>query len=48
LRWALRPRYWTELNRGLWVSPKEGLTTITMMVSSLSGLVATGIALASA
>jgi len=48
LRWAIRPRYWTELNRGLWVSPKEGLTTITMMVSTLSGLVATGIALASA
>jgi hypothetical protein len=47
IKFLFVPRLWDRLNRGLWISPREGLTTISVMVSILSGLVATGIALAS-
>jgi hypothetical protein len=31
---------WRELNRGLWISPKERLATLSLIGSALSGLAA--------
>jgi hypothetical protein len=44
IKFVFVPRCWDRLNRGLWISPKEGLTTIATVVSILSALVASAIA----
>ncbi len=43
IRMTVLPHAWKQLNRGLWVSPREGLATlaaVTGVVSSIAGTVA--------
>lgn len=40
LRFAIVPRAWRELNRGLWASPRDGLATLGGIATVLSGIAA--------
>jgi hypothetical protein len=40
LKMVFVPRAWRELNRGLWTSPREGVTTLGGLGSAVSALAA--------
>lgn len=40
LKMAFLPRAWRELNRGLWATPKDGVTTLSGLGSLVSALAA--------
>lgn len=40
LKVVFMPKAWRELNRGLWISPKEGLATLSGLGSIISTLIA--------
>jgi hypothetical protein len=40
LKLAIIPRAWGELNRGLWATPRDGVTTLGGMGSAVSALAA--------
>jgi hypothetical protein len=40
LRMAFIPKAWRELNRGLWATPREGVTTLAGLGSVVSALAA--------
>ncbi len=42
LKMTIIPHGWRQLNRGLWASPREGLTTLGAIAGVLSSLTATG------
>ncbi|MET8354891.1 hypothetical protein [Micromonospora sp. NPDC005206] len=43
LRMTIVPHAWRQMNRGLWASPREALTTLGAVVGIVSALVATAI-----
>ncbi|MEG3633109.1 hypothetical protein [Micromonospora palythoicola] len=46
LRMTIVPHAWRQMNRGLWASPREGLTTLGAIVGILSTIAATTISIA--
>ena len=40
LKMIVVPKMWRELNRGLWVTPKEGVATLSGLGSAVSALAA--------
>jgi hypothetical protein len=40
LKMAFVPKAWRELNRGLWVTPREGVNTLAGLGSTVSALAA--------
>jgi hypothetical protein len=43
LKMTFVPHAWRQMNRGLWASPREGLTTLGAIIGLLSTLVATAV-----
>ncbi|WP_341720026.1 hypothetical protein QQG74_10095 [Micromonospora sp. FIMYZ51] len=46
LRMTIVPHAWRQMNRGLWASPREGLTTLGAIAGLLSTIAATAITVA--
>ncbi len=40
LKMAFVPKAWRELNRGLWATPRDGVTTLSGLGSAISALAA--------